>query len=601
MARVKTFIRIKPSVDSGYIKYDKCQITIEDKKMRYEFDEIFGPETSQSSFYDAAVAPFVKDALEGFNCTFITYGQSKSGKAYTLDGTSPINLFSITNECKSGIIPRTCNDVLKTLYCSGNIDFMVKISYFAICKEKIVDLLADSFTEKKLKICEGSKGEMYVQNLKEVVVKNIPEFNRVLKEGNKKMYTSLNKQSSFFHSVFTLKVIVNNNMSNTCKIGKITFVKLAGSNPTSFSGVTSGTESQNENLEKSLSTLSRVITHLANGTAYIPFRNSNLTHYLKSSIQGNTKTVLIATLSAAHKDVDETLKTLNFATLAKSLINFVFANILRSDELKAQRIYYEREVRKEYVELKSTNPTLFNEKLKRELAQKHQDEKEVQDYLNKLKEKNYFRIQAQQKLRNEKQIKLKMDYANMKVEIDKLRKEITEYEHSFRSFENNLTIMKEGIMDTLWKTYVHNSLEIISNTNNLKTNVQEKQGLEKRQLQKNSCSSKFNTQVKKFVHIETEIEGLIKEIHDKSKQLTELHNCAAEKIKKINLSAYDCIPVHEYKNDIQGVMKSFERDFNLLQTNFMTKKNTNINFRDHVSLLISILKENVKQTKISSC
>lgn len=76
------------------------------------------------------------------------------------------------------------------------------------------------------------------------------------------------------------------------------------------------------------------------------------------------------------------------------------------------------------------------------------------------------------------------------------------------------------------------------------------------------------------MHIETEIEGLIKEIHDKSKQLTELHNCAAEKIKKINLSAYDCIPVHEYKNDIQGVMKSFERDFNLLQTNFMTKKNT---------------------------
>ncbi|BBN07677.1 kinesin family member 11 [Marchantia polymorpha subsp. ruderalis] len=299
----------------------------------FTFDKVFGPTSQQKDLYDQAVIPIVHEVLDGFNCTIFAYGQTGTGKTYTMEGSGR-KAKNGELPPDAGVIPRAVQQIFDTLE-SQHAEYSVKVTFLELYNEEITDLLApeefskvmDDKQRKPLALMEDGKGGVLVRGLEEEIVTSANEIYSLLDRGSAKRRTAetlLNKQSSRSHSIFSITIHIKEATpegEELIKCGKLNLVDLAGSENISRSGARDSRAREAGEINKSLLTLGRVITALVEHLAHIPYRDSKLTRLLRDSLGGKTKTCIIATVSPSVHCLEETLSTLDYAHRAKNIKN----------------------------------------------------------------------------------------------------------------------------------------------------------------------------------------------------------------------------------------------------------------------------------------
>ncbi|OQS01522.1 kinesin-like protein [Achlya hypogyna] len=285
----------------------------------FTFDSVYDEHTVQRQFYDESGYPLVESVFEGYNGTIFAYGQTGCGKTHTMQGKdSPPEL--------RGVIPHAFDHVFENIGADNEKEYMVRATYLEIYNEDIRDLLGDD-SKAKLELKESADGGVYVKDLTEVVVNDVASINRVMARGFKNRTiaaTLMNEGSSRSHSIFTIVVEMSEKVNGEehFRAGKLNLVDLAGSERQSKTGATGARLKEGCKINLSLSALGNVISALVDGKGkHIPYRDSKLTRLLQDSLGGNTKTVMVAAISPADYNFDETLSTLRYANRAKNIKN----------------------------------------------------------------------------------------------------------------------------------------------------------------------------------------------------------------------------------------------------------------------------------------
>uniref|UniRef100_A0A3Q3DLW4 Kinesin-like protein n=1 Tax=Hippocampus comes TaxID=109280 RepID=A0A3Q3DLW4_HIPCM len=305
---------------------------VNDKASRktYTFDMVFGPAAKQIDVYRSVVCPILDEVIMGYNCTIFAYGQTGTGKTFTMEGErSPDEQFTWEEDPLAGIIPRTLHQIFEKLSENGT-EFSVKVSLLEIYNEELFDLLSPSEdVTERLQLFDDPRNKrgMVVRGLEEVTVHNKDEVYLILERGSAKRRTAstlMNAYSSRSHSVFSVTIHMKEmtlDGEELVKIGKLNLVDLAGSENIGRSGAVDKRAREAGNINQSLLTLGRVITALVEKRPHVPYRESKLTRILQDSLGGRTKTSIIATVSPSSSNLEETLSTLDYASRAKNIMN----------------------------------------------------------------------------------------------------------------------------------------------------------------------------------------------------------------------------------------------------------------------------------------
>uniref|UniRef100_A0A8C6YFX4 Kinesin family member 11 n=1 Tax=Naja naja TaxID=35670 RepID=A0A8C6YFX4_NAJNA len=295
----------------------------------YTFDMVFGAQAKQIDVYRTVVCPILDEVLMGYNCTVFAYGQTGTGKTFTMEGErSPNEEYTWEEDPLAGVIPRTLHQIFEKLAENGT-EFSVKVSLLEIYNEELFDLLSPTpDVGERLQLFDDPRNKrgVIIKGLEEMTVHNKDEVYQILERGAAKRTTAatyMNQYSSRSHSVFsiTLHMKETTDGEELVKIGKLNLVDLAGSENIGRSGAVDKRAREAGNINQSLLTLGRVITALVERTPHIPYRESKLTRILQDSLGGRTKTCIIATVSPASINLEETLSTLEYAHRAKNIMN----------------------------------------------------------------------------------------------------------------------------------------------------------------------------------------------------------------------------------------------------------------------------------------
>ncbi|UNI23425.1 Kinesin- motor protein [Purpureocillium takamizusanense] len=294
----------------------------------YSFDRVFSQAADQNMIFDDTVKPILEEMLAGYNCTIFAYGQTGTGKTYTMSGDMTETLGMLSDE--AGIIPRVLQQLFQKLEIDDS-ENCVKCSFIELYNEELRDLLSVE-ESAKLKIFDdvsrkGHAGTI-IQGMEEKHITNASEGIKVLQDGSLKRQvaaTKCNDLSSRSHTVFTITVYIKkpneNGGEDFVSAGKLNLVDLAGSENIQRSGAENKRAAEAGLINKSLLTLGRVINALVDRSSHIPYRESKLTRLLQDSLGGRTKTCIIATISPAKSNLEETISTLDYAFRAKNIKN----------------------------------------------------------------------------------------------------------------------------------------------------------------------------------------------------------------------------------------------------------------------------------------
>jgi len=285
-------------------------------KKKYTLDLVFPTNTTQIQMFELIGNQTVDNCLDGYNSTLFAYGQTGAGKTFSLVG-------KLTNPELFGVIPRAGQYLFEKLDDPGYSSSVVKMTACEVYMEKLKDILRPS--KKELKIRQTRKGVTYIEGIHEEYVTNIQELFSLMNLGftnRTTAATGMNAESSRSHCLFSLE-IKTTTTDGAVKNGRLYFIDLAGSERVSKTGATGLIFEQAKAINASLTALGNVISQLSKdkGGGHIPFRDSTLTHLLKDSLAGNTKTTLLVCATMDSWNLEETISTMRFATRAKKIKN----------------------------------------------------------------------------------------------------------------------------------------------------------------------------------------------------------------------------------------------------------------------------------------
>jgi hypothetical protein len=310
---------------------------------------------SQQFVYEQLGASILKNALQGFNGCLFAYGQTGSGKTYTMMGVPS----------DPGVIPRLCRDLfaeVQTCAANGTALITVECSYLEIYNENVRDLLSPvNYKGAPLKVRQHPSLGVYVEGLTKMSVQSEAEILKLLDDGGKLRAvasTNMNATSSRSHAILTL--VVKSKRADCEVQSMLNLVDLAGSERASATGAEGDTLMEGANINKSLTVLGRCLSGLADASeggtkSHVPFRESQLTWILNESLGGNSKTAMLANISPASINYEETLSTLRFALTVKKIKNNAVVN-----EDPQQKLI--RELRAQIQEIKQQIDQLLQER-----------------------------------------------------------------------------------------------------------------------------------------------------------------------------------------------------------------------------------------------
>ncbi|XP_062449332.1 kinesin-like protein KIF17 isoform X2 [Rhea pennata] len=412
---------------------------------QFTFDGAYDQEHNTEQIYNEIAYPLVEGVTEGYNGTIFAYGQTGSGKSFTMQGI-------VDPSTQKGIIPRAFEHIFESVQCAENAKFLVRASYLEIYNEDIRDLLGAD-TKQKLELKEHPEKGVYVKGLSLHTVHSVVQCERIMETGwrNRAVgYTLMNKDSSRSHSIFTINMeiyTVDERGQDHLRAAKLNLVDLAGSERQSKTGATGERLKEATKINLSLSALGNVISALVDGRCkHIPYRDSKLTRLLQDSLGGNTKTLMVACLSPADNNYDETLSTLRYANRAKNIKNKPCINEDPKDALLRE---YQEEIKKLkaiLAEQMSTN-TLPGLLPAETIHMEMKPDPLLESQLDVEAEKQLIRQEYELKL-----ALLKADYeaeqesrARLEEDISSLR---NSYDHKLSTLEENLRKEAEVVMRT---------------------------------------------------------------------------------------------------------------------------------------------------------
>ncbi|CAH8555979.1 unnamed protein product [Heterobilharzia americana] len=285
------------------------------------FDFVFGCNSKQTDIYNRVARPIVEKVLEGYNGTIFAYGQTGTGKTFTMEGVRSVPELR-------GIIPNSFAHIFGAIAkADTNTRFLVRVSYLEIYNEEVRDLLGKDKTAS-LDVKERPDIGVYVKDLSSFVVHSPNEMDKLMSFGNKNRVTgatNMNEHSSRSHAIYTVTIECSENTEKNKTLlrqGKLHLVDLAGSERQAKTGATGKRLQEANKINLSLTTLGNVISALVDGkSTHVPYRNSKLTRLLQDSLGGNSKTAMIANISPSDYNYDESLSTLRYANRAKNIKN----------------------------------------------------------------------------------------------------------------------------------------------------------------------------------------------------------------------------------------------------------------------------------------
>uniref|UniRef100_A0A0E0QRI3 Kinesin motor domain-containing protein n=1 Tax=Oryza rufipogon TaxID=4529 RepID=A0A0E0QRI3_ORYRU len=310
--------------------------------IRFEFDRIFGEECRTADVYGARTKHIVDSAVRGFNGTVFAYGQTNSGKTYTMRGSG--------NE--PGIIPLAVHDLFRTIEEHLDREFLLRMSYMEIYNEEINDLLVPE--HRKLQIHESIERGIYVAGLREEIVTCPEQVLEFMSFGESHRHigeTNMNVYSSRSHTIFRMVIesrekVDESEAGESCdavRVSVLNLVDLAGSERAAKTGAEGVRLKEGSHINKSLMTLGTVIKKLSEGIegqgGHVPYRDSKLTRILQPALGGNANTAIICNITLAQVHADETKSSLQFASRALRVTNCACVNEILTDAalLKRQR------------------------------------------------------------------------------------------------------------------------------------------------------------------------------------------------------------------------------------------------------------------------
>ncbi|CAL5187205.1 unnamed protein product [Lathyrus oleraceus] len=284
-------------------------------KKTFKFDAVFGPQVEQADIFEDTI-PFATSVLDGYNVCIFAYGQTGTGKTFTMEGT----------EEARGVNFRTLEkmfDIIKerqTLY-----SYEISVSVLEVYNEQIRDLLVSGnhpgMSARRLEIRQAGEG-MHIPGLVEAHVNNMTEVWEVLQTGSNARAvssTNANEHSSRSHCIHCVMVKGENLLNGEHTRSKLWLVDLAGSERVAKTEVQGDRLKETQNINRSLSALGDVISALATKSSHIPFRNSKLTHLLQDSLGGDSKALMFVQISPNENDLSETICSLNFASRVRGI------------------------------------------------------------------------------------------------------------------------------------------------------------------------------------------------------------------------------------------------------------------------------------------
>ncbi|KAF7063263.1 hypothetical protein CFC21_069790 [Triticum aestivum] len=285
-------------------------------KKVFKFDSVFNPEEDQEKVFEKT-APFATSVLDGFNVCIFAYGQTGTGKTFTMEGT----------EGARGVNYRILDELFRVVKDRHDLfQYEITVSALEVYNEQIHDLLLTgsqpSTTTKRLEVRQVAEGVHHVPGLVEARVANMDEAWDVLQTGSKARVvgsTNANEHSSRSHCIHCVMVKGENLMNGERTNSKLWLIDLAGSERVAKTDAQGERLKEAQNINKSLSALGDVISALATKSQHIPFRNSKLTHLLQDSLSGDSKTLMFVQISPNENDVGETLCSLNFASRVRGI------------------------------------------------------------------------------------------------------------------------------------------------------------------------------------------------------------------------------------------------------------------------------------------
>ncbi|XP_039286723.1 osmotic avoidance abnormal protein 3 isoform X2 [Nilaparvata lugens] len=310
----------------------------------FTFDGVYYIDSTTEQIYNEIAYPLIEGVLEGYNSTVFAYGQTGCGKSFSMQGVKD-------PAAQRGIIPRAFEHIFEAISLVDNVKYLVLASYLEIYNEEIRDLLGND-NKRKLDLKESADRGVYVSDLSHHAVSGVAECQELMEKGwrNRSVgATLMNADSSRSHSIFSISIEMmpfSEHLDASCSIrrGKLSLVDLAGSERQAKTGATGERLKEATKINLSLSALGNVISALVDGKAkHIPYRDSKLTRLLQDSLGGNTKTLMVACLSPADNNYDETLSTLRYANRAKNIQNQPHINEDPKDTMLRE---YQDEIRK---------------------------------------------------------------------------------------------------------------------------------------------------------------------------------------------------------------------------------------------------------------
>lgn len=287
----------------------------------FTFDNVYAPDTKQISIFNDIAKPIIDSVLNGYNGTLFCYGQTGTGKTFTMEGV-------VDDDNLRGLMPNSFFYVFEGVSSFGsNQEFLVRASFLEIYKDEVYDLL-NTKTRAKMDVKESPDKGVFVKDLSTFPVKSADDLLRVLKTGQKQRKvgaTKMNEGSSRSHSILTITVESSTKGEKGdvhYKSGKLNLVDLAGSERQRKTEASGERLDEAKSINWSLTVLGNCIKALVEpNSKFVPYRDSKLTRLLQDSLGGNTKTVMCANLGPCGENYDETLSTLRYADRAKQIKN----------------------------------------------------------------------------------------------------------------------------------------------------------------------------------------------------------------------------------------------------------------------------------------
>ncbi|XP_027911627.1 kinesin-like protein KIN-14R isoform X2 [Vigna unguiculata] len=322
---IRVFCRCRPlnkaEMSAGYntvVDFDAAKdgclgiLTSGSVKKSFRFDRVYTPKDDQVDVF-ADASSMVISVLDGYNVCIFAYGQTGTGKTFTMEGTQQ----------NRGVNYRTLEHLFKvSKERSETFSYNISVSVLEVYNEQIRDLLATGQTSKRLEIKQASEGYHHVPGVVEAKIDSINEVWSVLQTGNNARAVgsnNVNEHSSRSHCMLCITVKAKNLLNGDCTKSKLWLVDLAGSERLAKTDAQGERLKEAQNINRSLSALGDVISALAAKSSHIPYRNSKLTHLLQDSLGGDSKTLMFVQISPSDQDLGETLSSLNFATRVRGV------------------------------------------------------------------------------------------------------------------------------------------------------------------------------------------------------------------------------------------------------------------------------------------